>query len=179
MTETDLKEWAGDGGKLKRPKLDIPRGQLEIFCELIAATVVICITVYLIAVWPSLPSRIPVHYNFSGQVDRWGNRSSLLSLFGVMLAMYVGFSILHRFPRIYNYPFALTPQNVFRQYQIARQLITLEKTGIVCSFAFMTWQTVQVANGKFASLGIWFLPVMMLFIFGTLAHYFQQAYKAR
>ena len=140
---------------------------------------VIGITVYLIAIWASLPAIIPVHFNFAGQVDRWGSRKVLFSTSAVMLAMYIGLSILQRFPHIYNYPFGLTPENVHRQYRVARQLLTVIKTEVVCLFAFIQWQTVSVARGSGETLGIWFLPVMMLVLFGTIAYYLVQAFKAK
>jgi uncharacterized membrane protein len=167
------------GDKMKRPRLNIPRTQLEVFCDLIAAAVVIGIAAYLIATWASLPAKIPVHFNFAGQVDRWGSRNTLFSIFAVMLAMFIGLSILQRFPHIYNYPFGLTPENVHRQYQVARQLLTLIKTEVVCLFAFIQWQTVLVARGREETLGIWFLPFMLLVLSGTTAFYFVQASKAK
>jgi hypothetical protein len=180
MPEQPLDNWELPvGGKMKRPRLSIPRTQAEVFCDLIAAAVVIGITVYLIAIWASLPASIPVHFNFSGQVDRWGNRNVLFLTSAVMLAMYTGLTILQRFPHIYNYPFGLTPENVHRQYQVARQLLTLIKTEVVCLFAFIQWQTVSVARGRGETLGIWFLPFMLFVLFGTFAYYFVQASKAK
>jgi len=180
MPEQPLDNWVLPvGGIMKRPRLNIPRAQLEVFCDLIAAAVVIGITVYLIAIWASLSATIPIHFNFAGQVDRWGSRNALFSTSAVMLAMYIGLSILQRFPHIYNYPFGLTPENVRRQYQVARQLLTFIKTEVVCLFAFIQWQTVSVARGRGETLGIWFLPVMMLVLFGTIACYLVQAFRAR
>jgi uncharacterized membrane protein len=180
MSEQPPDNWElSAGGKMKRPRLNIPRAQLEVFCDLIAAAVVIGITAYLIAIWASLPATIPVHFNFAGQVDRWGSRNVLFLTSAVVLAMYIGLSILQRFPHIYNYPFGLTPENVHRQYQLARQLLTFIKTEIVCLFAFIQWQTVSVARGSGETLGIWFLPFMMLVLFGTIAYYLVQASRAK
>jgi uncharacterized membrane protein len=180
MAEQPINNWELPvGGKMKRPRLNIPRTPLEGFCDLIAAAVVIGITVYLISTWASLPTKIPVHFNFAGQVDRWGEQNALFSIFAVMLALYIGLSILQRFPHIYNYPFGLTPKNVHRQYQVARQLLAIIKTEVVCFFSFIQWQVVSVARGRGETLGIWFLPVMMLVLFGTIACYFVQASRAK
>jgi uncharacterized membrane protein len=180
MSQQPLGNWELPvGDKMKRPRLDIPRAQLEVFCDLIAAVVVIGTMVYLIAIWASLPATVPVHFNFAGQVDRWGGRNVLFSTSAVMLALYIGLSILQRFPHIYNYPFGLTPENVHRQYQVARQLLIFIKTEVVCVFAFIQWQTVSVARGRGETLGVWFLPVMMFVLFGTIAYYFVQASKAK
>jgi hypothetical protein len=163
----------------KRPRLNIPRTQLEICCETIAAVSLVSLTVYLAAIWIKLPAQIPVHFNIMGQPDRWGSRDSIFSLFGVMAALYAGLSILQRFPHIYNYPFGLTPQNVYRQYQLARQLITLIKTEIVCFICLIQWGAVLAARKQSYSLGTWFIPVMLLAIAGAIVHYSVQASKAK
>lgn len=33
---------------------------------------------YLIYIWPSLPQRVPMHWNGSGEIDRWGDKSETL-----------------------------------------------------------------------------------------------------
>jgi uncharacterized membrane protein len=179
MTESPF-EWnqGGTGGKY-RPRLDIPRAQVEVFVELAAAVVILCAIAYLGAAWPSLPSRIPVHFNISGQPDRWGDRSSLLLEFAIMLGVYIGLTVLQRFPHIYNYPFGLTLQNVHRQYLLARQLLVFIKGEVVCIFAFIGWRTVQVAMGKSRFPAAGFPLVMILCLFGTIVWYFVRASRAR
>jgi hypothetical protein len=172
-------EWTGEGRAGKRPRLTIPHTQLEVYCELIAAITLANLTVYLASIWSLLPSKMPVHFNFAGQADRWGTRIGLLSLYGVTVALYAGFNMLQRFPHIYNYPFGLTTQNIRRQYQLARQLLTLIKTEIVCFLAFVEWGTIQVARGRSQGLGIWLTPVLLLAILGAIVYYFVQASNAR
>jgi hypothetical protein len=167
------------GLKGQRPRLQIPRTQLEIYCEIIAAVILISLTAYLVMNWSLLPSKIPVHFNFAGQTDRWGSRIGLLPLYGMTVALYAGFNMLQRFPHIYNYPFGLTNQNIHRQYQLARQLLTLIKTEIVCFLAFIEWGIMQVAKERSPALGIWLTPVMLLAILGAIVYYFVQASKAR
>jgi hypothetical protein len=162
-----------------RPRLNIPRTQLELFCELFAAAAVIWLTLYLLVTWGSLPVSIPVHFNVAGEANRWGSRNGLLFLYGVLAAMYAGLSMLQRFPHICNYPFDLTSQNVRQQYLLARQLLVFLKTEVVGNLAFITWQTLQVARGRSQTLGGWFAPVFLLMIFGTIAWYIIAARKAR
>jgi hypothetical protein len=73
----------------------------------------------------------------------------------------------------------LTPQNARRQYQLARQLLAIIKTEIVGLFSFIHWTTVLAAQERSHSLGILFLPILMLAIFSTIAVYFMHASKAR
>ena len=34
--------------------------------------------IYLLVQWSSLPEKLPGHYNFAGEIDRWGSRGELL-----------------------------------------------------------------------------------------------------
>jgi hypothetical protein len=162
----------------ERPRLNIPRTQLEICCEIIAAISLACLAVYLVATWTKLPAQIPVHFNVMGQPDLWGSRNTIFPLLGVVAFLYAGLSVLQRFPHIYNYPFGLTPQNIYRQYQLARQLLTLIKTEIVCLFSLIQL-TILVAGERSHAFRISFLLIMMIAILGTIAGYFVQASKAK
>lgn len=49
------------------------------------ALLMVCLvnaTVYLVVVYPSLPSVVPTHFGVSGAVDEWGDKSSTLVLMG-------------------------------------------------------------------------------------------------
>ena len=51
--------------------------------------------VYLAYIWPSLPQRVPMHWNASGEIDRWGDKSETLMIPLLMTGLvYVLFLIL-------------------------------------------------------------------------------------
>lgn len=52
---------------------------------------------YLAVVWPSLPDTVPLHWNFKGEIDRWGSKNVLLAVVvGINLFMYALMLILPR-----------------------------------------------------------------------------------
>jgi uncharacterized membrane protein len=116
-----------------------------------------------------LPDRIPVHFNAAGQPDDYGDMSTLwiLPLTGVL--MYFLMTVLSAFPRIYNYPVKITPENAAVQYRIATRLIRILKTVIIMIFCFICFQTIKTATGEAAGLGKIFLPVSLLITFGIIA----------
>lgn len=51
--------------------------------------------VYLAYIWPTLPQRVPMHWNASGEIDRWGDKSETLMIPLLMTGLvYVLFLIL-------------------------------------------------------------------------------------
>jgi uncharacterized membrane protein len=162
-----------------RPKLDIPYTQFESCCEIISAVVLIGTAAYLAAIWAKLPAQIPVHFNIMGQPNRWDSRNEIFVMMGVVIALYAGISILQRFPQIYNYPFGLTPQNIHRQYQLARQLLVLIKIEIVCFLSLIQLGMVNVARGQSQTLGRYLIPAMLVAILVTIVQYCTRASKAR
>lgn len=51
--------------------------------------------VYLAYIWPTLPQRVPMHWNASGEIDRWGDKSETLMIPILMTGLvYVLFLIL-------------------------------------------------------------------------------------
>ncbi len=172
-------QWPGDGFGKSRPRLEIPLSQTEVFLDLISAAVAVCFSLYLAAVWKTIPAMIPAHFNFAGRVDRWDSKNTLLLLHGITVALYVGLSVLQRFPNVCNYPFKLTPGNIRQQYRIARQLIIALKAIVVCQLAFIEWQSIQIAQGNAVGMYPWSMPFFMILIFGTIVVYFVLALKAR
>lgn len=51
--------------------------------------------IYLLSVWNDLPSQVPMHYDVSGQVDRYGSKMELLAFSaGVPLGVYLLFLVI-------------------------------------------------------------------------------------
>jgi hypothetical protein len=94
-------------------------------------------------------------------------------------ALFVGLSVLSRFPRIYNYPFEITEENAERQYRLARALIECLAVEIVAIFGFLSRATIQVALGRAGGLGAGFTPAALTVTLGTIGIYIWMAYRAR
>lgn len=63
--------------------------------ELPLILLVIAPLVYLLSIWPSLPSEVPMHYDLHGNVDRYGSKNELLIFsFGLPAFIYFLFLII-------------------------------------------------------------------------------------
>ena len=163
----------------RQPKLEIPRSQTENILEFVSGGVLLFLIIFLFQNWERIPDSIPTHFGASGKPNDWGSKYTLLLLPSILIIIYSGFTILSHYPHIYNYPFRITEENAARQYLLARTFICSLKLEIILLFTFIEWKTIQVALGYSEGLGLTFLPISLIVIFGTIGIYFWLAYKAR
>lgn len=146
----------------------------------IASMVGVVFLFFLVVVyWTQLPDSIPSHYNAAGKPDSWSGKGSLLILPTVGLVIYIGLSILTRFPHLYNFPWKITEENKERQFHLAQMLVLSLKTESIWLFGYIQWRTVQTALGKANGLGASFSSILLGVIFGTIGIYIMKALKAR
>jgi hypothetical protein len=162
-----------------RPVLQIPKSSLEIGLETAAALGMLTMLYVTIKSWPLLPETIPHHFGVSGKPDAWGGKWILWLFPGISLVLYIGLTILSRYPHIYNYPWPITEKNAAAQYHLACTMIVALKAEIILLFAYLQQQTIQVALGKAGGLGVAFLPIFLILIFGTIGFYFVKAHQTR
>jgi uncharacterized membrane protein len=123
------------------------------------------IWVLTITSYSNLPETIPTHYNGAGQADGFGGKATILTLPLIATILFIGLTVLNKFPHVFNYPTEITQDNAFRQYIYATRLIRYLKLIIVFIFGLIEFKTIQNANGEADGLGVWFLPLTMGVIF--------------
>jgi uncharacterized membrane protein len=163
----------------RQPKLKVPRSQTESILEFISGGVLLFLIILLFQNWERIPDSIPTHFGASGKPNSWGNKYTLLLLPSVLIIIYSGLTILSRYPYVYNYPWRITEENAERQYLLARTFLCWLKLEIILLFTFIEWTTIQVALGDNEGLGLMFIPISLIVVFGTIGIYFWLAYKAR
>ncbi|MCX6377398.1 MAG: DUF1648 domain-containing protein, partial [Armatimonadetes bacterium] len=162
----------------KRPVLKIPLSPTEYGLEVFAVLGFLFGVVATRVYWTRVPESIPTHFGAAGQPDAWGAKWNLLLLPAVSLVIYALFTILSRFPHIYNYPVRITEENAERQYRIARSLMYWMKAEIVWLFTYIEWQSIQTALGKSYGLGILMTPVTLVILFATVIVYYVRMRRA-
>lgn len=125
--------------------------------EALAAAGLLFHALLVLGAWDLLPAAIPIHYDLSGKVDAWGDKSDLLGLLGINFLVYAGLTFLGRYPHKLNYPWQITAENAARQYELARNFLRVLKCEIVWLFAVILMQTIGVSLGLASGLGSFFL----------------------
>jgi uncharacterized membrane protein len=164
---------------MQRPILDIPFTWFERLLE--GSCVMGVISFFGIIAWkyPQLPASVPQHFAPNGQPEAWGDKSAILILCLIVIALYAMLTMLSKHPHVYNYPFALTEHNVEDQYRLARTLVSTLKLETISIFLFTGWKMVQVSLGQANGLGTYFLPSFVILVFGTFFIYLYHASKAK
>jgi len=134
---------------------------LQIAYEVLAVSGLLFHIVLIARAWATLPGTIPVHYGFSGRPDAWGGKIELLELPAVSILLYLGLTLLARYPHKLNYPWTITERNAEQQYRLAKSLVSAVKGLLVWLFTAISWQTIHVAMGQSGGLGGAFVTVIL------------------
>lgn len=151
---------------MKQPKIDLPKSRFEMVLNAIALTVYILSVIYLLSVYGSLPDEVPGHFNASGEADRWGNKAELFLLPAIGGGLWLFMTVLSKYPHTFNY-LNLKEDNIEAQYINGRLMMNVLKNEIVLFFSFITYQTIQIAQGAVDGLGAAFLPIFLIVIVGS------------
>jgi Protein of unknown function (DUF1648) len=123
-------------------------------------SVVVLIVGWWIALsaYPRLPEKVPVHFGFTGEADRWGGR------WMIFLIPIVSTLILTLDYCIFEYASPRSSKPIPPEMKAPLHLLLLELSVI---FTFITWRISEIAFGRSRGLGGWFLPITLLAIFST------------
>jgi uncharacterized membrane protein len=127
---------------------------------------------YLIKNYMNLPDTIPTHYNLAGQADGFGSKQSLLILPSLMTLLFIGLTILNKYPHIFNYEVKITADNARNKYTIASRMMRMLKLSLVIIFGLLLVLSIKNASGQGQGLGSWFLPVSLALVFLPICYYF-------
>lgn len=163
----------------QRPKIELEQTPADRILEGVAAAGLIVLWVLPAAYYNDLPDTIATHFNAAGEADGYGPRITLWLLPLIGLGLYIGLTLVNRYPRIFNYPVKITPENAERQYQLATRLIRMLKTGIMWLFTYLCWLIVNSASSGQATLNPVFLWIVMGSVSGMIMWYMWRAFSGK
>ncbi|WP_054950689.1 DUF1648 domain-containing protein [Numidum massiliense] len=155
----------------QRPTVTIPQTPLEKTLNIISLIFFLAILVYLIARWSAIPDKIPTHFNFKGEADRWGNKGSIWLLPIVGVFPWVIMTFFEKVPHMLNFPTKITEENAERQYKNCRLMINVLKNEILLLFVYLIYTTERVACGHRETIGTWTIPIILIVTLGSLAFF--------
>jgi uncharacterized membrane protein len=163
----------------ERPKRKLELTTADKIFEIVGWLLVVEIWILILTNYSNLPETIPTHYNGIGKADGFGGKSTIFTLPLIATILFIGLTVLNRFPHVFNYPINITEDNALKQYTYATRLIRYLKLFIVFIFGLIAFKTIQNANGESDGLGEWFLPLAMGLISIPLIYYVTNLFKTK
>jgi uncharacterized membrane protein len=155
----------------ERPKLNINLTSSDKVLEMIGWAAILAIWVLIITSYSTLPATIPTHYNSQGIADGFGEKGSILALPIIATILFIGMTILSKFPHTFNYPTDVTANNALKLYTNATKVIRILKLVIVVIFELIILQTIRNVKGEASGLGVWFLPLTLGSVFSPIIYF--------
>ena len=141
----------------------IKNNKIDRIIEFMCLTLLIGVTAYLIFNWGSIPDKIPVHYDWEGNIDRWGNKAEVMILPIMSWFLYLLITGLQQVPLAWNTGVKITEENEERVYRTLKYLMETLKLIVVADLSYMTINSLM---GK--SLSGWFTMIVLVAVFGNL-----------
>lgn len=146
----------------KQPKIDIKPSEKDKKLVIIGWLCVFINFVIVLLFYFDLPETIPIHFNFKGEPDGYGNKSYIWSLPILNLVLYLGLNLVATKlkPWQYNYPVTVTNENAPTLYSMGIQMIIWLNLGIAILFTFLSLHTLLLAKGIIVPNLGWVIPVL-------------------
>lgn len=145
----------------QRPKIKLELTIWDKMLEVIGWILVLALWILTLTNYSDLPETIPTHYNAEGIADGFGNKDSIFTLPLIGTLLFVGMTVLNKFPHAFNYPTQITADNAQRQYTNATRMMRVLKLSVILLFGGIALQTIRHAHGDTSGLGAWFLPLTL------------------
>lgn len=145
---------------MKRPVVKIIPTFGEKIVEILALMIVVSMMIFSYVIYERLPEIIPTHIDIRGEIDGYGDKYSFYVLPLTGLIIYLGVSILQKYPHAFNYPIDVTEDNCRQLYLLGVKCLRFCKTTCVLIFAYYTYHYACTALGITTII----FPAIILFI---------------
>ena len=134
--------------------------------EMASVFVLIAMVTIVFAFWNELPDEVPLHYNFRGEIDRWGNKIELLICPIIGVVMFAILTFMSHAPKLWNMAVEPVAENREELYTSTKSMLLLLKLEMMLIFFYIFFAAATVQK-----LSEIFLPVVITTIFATLGYY--------
>jgi uncharacterized membrane protein len=152
--------------KKDRPKIKIELTKSDKILEIIALLLLVCLWIYVIFNYNSLPDIINTHFNAQGKPDGSGEKQYIFGLPGVATFIYILVTIATKYPHTFNYTEEITEENALEEYSKTIKMNRILKIVVIGIFSYASWQTINEVD-----VNPLFFPIMLVAIFGPIIYF--------
>ena len=131
--------------------------------DVLAVLILLAATIFVLISWKDMPDQIPSHYDFKGQVDAYGGRGILIFTMVMGWVLVLSMIVISRFPSIWSTGVERTPTNAAVVNRIIKDMLNVLEVGMAILFSYM-----MIVPAMGIAMGVWFMPVFLIIIFGTI-----------
>lgn len=124
----------------------------KLIYKLTSFALILVSAVSLFLRYSSLSERIVTHYNFYGEADNYGSKSSLFIIVLLQITFTILFLILRRFPQNLAYPSKVREEHKEAVYKLADKMLLQIMLILNICFTFMLLK----------SIGLWDINIILL-----------------
>ncbi|MEO6915649.1 MAG: DUF1648 domain-containing protein [Chitinophagaceae bacterium] len=125
--------------------------------------VMVFLWVFAIFSYATLRQIIPIHYNVSGGITKWGDKITLLFFPITATVIFIGLTLLNRHPQYFN-TINRNSHNAPLQLKYSMRMLRVLKLTIALAFCLIIAYSHVVVEGVPSPLGPWLLPVTVAVI---------------
>lgn len=159
------------------PKIALPLTTADKIKEALGLVLLFAFWYFALHYYSQLPDVIPTHFNSNGEVDGYGGKWTLFLLSAITTIIYLGITVISRFPHKINYAVPITEANAYKQYSLVTGMFRMMKIAILIVFFIIEYHTVQVALGLPSLLGKWFMLIVFTLVFAPVFYFLIQSSK--
>lgn len=163
----------------ERPVIKLELQRTDKIIEIFGYVLLVGLWVFAIVSYRILPDVIPIHFDFNGEADGFGDKLSVFGMPVFAIIMYAFLSFITRKPHTFNYLTDITPENAERQYTIATRMMRVVKIVVLVVFAMIEVSSFLAAKGSQDGIGAWMLPIIFTLIFAPIAYFLMLASKGK
>ena len=153
-------------------KQKIPTARWQVAIDVACLLVIVALFVFVKSRFAELPNLVPTHFNFQGLPDSYAETSSIYTLPGVALFVYV-MTLLSRIdPRFMNVPVKVTEANALPVFTMASRMMSGLQLLLTMMFGLLVYQTVETSREAGSRLLMFplysFLGLMLVLVLGSI-----------
>lgn len=137
-------------------KIKIKYQAIDFIVELLGIIGMVCLIILPIYFYSELPDIMPKHFNIHGQADSYGSKGVIWILPSIGFLIYIGMTLLNKFPHLFNYPTTVTNENVESLYKTGTRTVRIIKVIAILAFAYLNFRIIYIGLNETLELGVLF-----------------------
>ncbi|WP_452223052.1 DUF1648 domain-containing protein [Lacinutrix chionoecetis] len=138
-----------------RPKLTLKKDQAQRILEYATFGLLCIALLYTVLNYNNLPEQVPMHFNLSGEVDSYGEKSFVWFPILIGFVLCIGIYKLNKYPHLFNYPDKITKENAEKHYTSAVKMMSWLNFLMALLFAVVTYQIVSLGMSGASKSAKW------------------------